>query len=81
MPTKSKTTTTFPPDPDGQNDDRACWAEVALEAFMKETRTDEEDALSDLLCDLMHWADRNGCYSFKECLRRARGMYSEETTE
>ena len=49
---------TLPPDPDGKNNDRAAWAKVALDAFMKETGTDLEDALCDLLCDLMHLSDR-----------------------
>ena len=47
-------------DPEGMNDDRAKWAQVALDAFQGETGTDDGDRLADLLCDLMHWANRNG---------------------
>ena len=68
----------LPPDPEGQNDDRALWAEAAIEAFEAETRTDREDALPDLLCELMHWCDRNG-QDFDAMLSRARGCYGEET--
>ena len=38
----------LPPDPDGQNDDRASWAETALQSFVDCTGSDQEDALSDL---------------------------------
>ena len=68
------------PDPDGKNADRAEWAETALRAFQEETGTDDEDMLADLLCDLMHWCDREG-YAFKEALRRASSHYGEETRD
>jgi hypothetical protein len=68
------------PDPDEKNADRARWAEAALICFQIETGTDDEDALADLLCDLMHWCDREG-YAFKEALRRAKSHYGEETTD
>jgi hypothetical protein len=58
------------PDPDGQNDDRAAWAGSAPLVFMQVTGTDEENALADLLADLMHWADRKG-YDFDAPLERA----------
>ena len=45
----------LPPDPDTMNVSRAGWAGAALSTFMRETGTDEEDALGDLLTDLMHW--------------------------
>ena len=70
-------TQNLPPDPDNMNDARADWAGAALSAFMQETGTDEEDALGDLLADLMHWADRNG-YEFDAALDRARGHYEAE---
>lgn len=71
----------LPPDPDGQNDDRADWAEAAIDTFMAETRTDRCDALHDLLADLMHWADRNQDLgrTFDEALETARGNYEAET--
>lgn len=78
----------LPPDPEEKNEERADWAGAALETFMCETRTDEGDALSDLLADLGHWADRNGarlssidgspCSLLSE-LRRAAFHYDEET--
>lgn len=45
---------------------------------MDTTKTDKEDALKDLLCDLMHWADRNG-FSFDAELLRGRAYYADET--
>lgn len=68
----------LPPDPEGMNDSRAEWAEEALQTFMTRTGTDREDALGDLLSDLMHWADRNGT-DFKAALRTADAHYHEET--
>lgn len=70
----------LPPDPDGQNDDRAEWADTALNAFMRVTRTDHEDAVSDLLADLMHYCDRQG-WNFEDELRRGSEHYHEETTD
>ena len=69
----------LPPDPEGKNDDRAEWAASALRDFQRSTRTDDEDALSDLLGDLMHWSDRNG-FDFDAELSRARMHYAAETT-
>jgi hypothetical protein len=68
----------LPPDPDGMNFDRAAWADKAIAAFRDATGTDTEDALSDLLADLMHWADRAG-YGFNDELDRARRHYEAET--
>ena len=44
------------------------------------TGTDYEDALGDLLCDLMHWSDRSN-FDFEAALSRARMHYEAETTE
>jgi hypothetical protein len=68
----------MPPDPEGMNDRRAEWAAAALRAFMEATGTDEENALGDLLTDMMHWADRNN-FDFDSALDRARCHYVEET--
>ena len=68
----------FPPDPDGRNAHRALWAAAALAELRRLTGADEEDAVSDLLADLMHWCDRFG-QEFPEELRRARYHYEEET--
>jgi len=70
----------LPPDPDGKNDDRAAWAGSAVGAFVQVTGTDQEDALGDLLADLMHWSDRNN-YDFGAALDRARWHYEAETAE
>ena len=67
----------LPPDPDNKND-RSAWASVALLAFMQVTGTDQEDALGDLLADLMHWADRNN-FDFDAALDRAHWHYEAET--
>jgi hypothetical protein len=68
----------LPPNPDGMNFDRAAWADKAIDAFREATGTDLEDALGDLLADLMHWADRAG-YDYDAALDRARGHYEAET--
>ncbi len=39
----------LPADPDGQNEDRARWAEAAILAFELQAGADREDALCDLL--------------------------------
>ncbi len=69
-----------PPDPENMNDDRAMWAGTAVKCFMATTGTDKDNALSDLLADLMHWADRNQ-EDFDAELNRARRAYQEETAE
>jgi len=69
----------LPPDPEHQNDDRARWAEIALLAFQRETGTDLEDALPDLLCDLIHLCDRRK-WDFETELERAQAHYQIETT-
>ncbi|MBA4062567.1 MAG: hypothetical protein C0501_02450 [Isosphaera sp.] len=69
----------LPPDPEGKNDDHAAWAGAAVARFIEVTATDEEDALGDLLADLMHWSDRNN-YDFDAALDRARLHYEAETT-
>lgn len=68
----------LPPDPDGLNRHRAAWATDAIHTFRSVTGADHEDALTDLIADLAHWADRNHM-----CMRRALAMaqmhYSAET--
>jgi hypothetical protein len=70
----------LPPDPDGQNDDRAAWAKAALLAFMAQTGADLEDSLCDLLCDLMHLSDRVP-FDFEAALQHARDHYLAETEQ
>lgn len=70
--------TTMPPDPEGLNADRATWAGYALEAFISQTGTEHCDAATDLLCNLMHLADRDGT-DFEATIERARMHYEAET--
>lgn len=59
------------------NTQRADWAGFAIAAFQSVTRTDDEDAVSDLLCNLMHYCDRNGL-DFQAELSRAASNYEAE---
>ena len=68
----------LPTDPQGRNDERALWAQIALAAFVAETSTDERNALVEFLVGVMHWCDRSG-ESFEAHLERARTLYREET--
>lgn len=53
-----------PDDPDGpKNGRRADWAETAVDAFLSATGEaggDYEDAIADLMGDLLHLADKIG---------------------
>jgi NTP pyrophosphatase (non-canonical NTP hydrolase) len=62
------------------NHDRAAWASNALESFRRETQCDYEDSLSDLLCDLMHFANLYDC-DFEAALMRARRHHQKEIYE
>lgn len=42
------------------NIDRAGFAEEAVQAFLRACRGDREDAIGDLICNLMHLADADG---------------------
>jgi hypothetical protein len=71
-------TDSLPPDIDGMNDKRAQWARATLDAFIAQTGVDNEDALGDLLCDLIHLSDREP-FDFEAALDTARGHYAAET--
>jgi hypothetical protein len=59
------------------NAERAASADAAIFAYMSRTHCDCEASLGDLLCDLMHWADK--CqFDFAEALYRARCRYNAE---
>jgi hypothetical protein len=62
------------------NAERAVSADAAIFAYMARTRCDCEDSLGDLLCDLMHWADRSRV-SFAEAFYSARCHYAAELAE
>lgn len=59
------------------NYDRANTAESAIIEFMRATNTDREDAISDLLGNLMHLCDRDKV-DFLACLNRGRYHYDAE---
>ena len=67
---------TLPPDPENMNDKRAAWAQIALNAFGDETGS---YVLRDLLCDLMHWADRSDV-DFQRELNVARNLFYRPET-
>jgi hypothetical protein len=67
------------PDPEHMNAESARCAASALRHFRRMTGADREDALGDLLCDLMHWCDRSN-FDFELALYRARRHHTEETT-
>jgi hypothetical protein len=60
--------------------ERAASADAALTAYMSRTSCDCEDCLADLLCDLMHWADK-AQVNFAEEFRRARFHYCAEVAD
>ena len=62
------------------NGERAGWARTAVDAFVADTGTDEEDALCDLLCNLMHLADFEG-WDFSSEYGRALLHYEAEQSE
>lgn len=72
---------------DPTNDDRAEWAELAIDTFAKATgmrseRNDEDDEtiLGDLLTDLRHWAAANGVDFDAICAGSAH-TFAEEVEE
>jgi len=62
------------------NNDRAAWAQVAIDAYQDATGTDDESALGDLLCDLRHWAKRAD-YDFDEYSARGLMHFEAEVEE
>ncbi len=63
------------------NADRAVWARRALATLQQDTGLTDADgldtALTDLLCDLMHFCDQAGL-EFEQNLIRAQMHYSAE---
>jgi hypothetical protein len=62
------------------NAERAASADAALKAYMSRTSCDCEDCLADLLCDLMHWADK-AWLNFAEEFDRAYFHYHAEVAD
>ncbi len=76
----SMTQTDLPPDPEGMNDTRAARAACCIQHFKCQRGTDWDDAVCDLLCDMMHFCDREG-FDFGHELERACMHYEAETTD
>lgn len=69
----------IPPDPEERNDQRAEYAEIAIAAFNEVNGDDEPSSnLSDLLCNLRHWCDRNDV-DFEQAALSAEINYNAET--
>ena len=65
------------------NEDRASWAHKALLTFMQETGQqgpDMEEALQDLITDLLHLANRKG-FNVLHLLQRATLVFCDEASE
>ena len=70
----------LPPDPEGDNDQRATSATKAVKAYQKACQVETENAVADLLVDLMHLCDRvPRLGNFDAQLLRAYDNYEEET--
>lgn len=65
---------------------RAQWARESLEVFASNTSSidnlnkDPHEVLSDLLCNLEHWARRRNV-SFDDCVARGNGHFLAEIEE
>jgi hypothetical protein len=62
------------------NLERAEWAQATLRSFQSATGADYQDALPDLLCDLLHRSDRDDV-NFEKALKTARMHYEAECEE
>lgn len=65
---------------DVTNSDRAQWAEIALATFTETVNTDREDAIADLICDLLHLARQDGLDPESQ-LERAKSNFTAEEKE
>src|SRR3954463_15922336 len=68
----------LPRDPEAGNERRAENARDALRTFVDATGSDAVDAVSDFLCNLMHFSDRYN-FDFDSELSRAEMHYHAET--
>ena len=59
---------------------RAAWADHAVQPFQIDSGTDREDAIADLLYDLMHLADEEED-DFENMLATARQNYEGEVMD
>lgn len=61
------------------NRDRARWAAEAVANFRARTGTDKEDAICDLLANLMHLCESDPSYGgFQDELTRATNLFTGE---
>lgn len=62
---------------------RAGWAKTALNLFQHDTGTDNEDAIADLVCNLMHLCkfepDKYG--DFEEQMERGKRNFEGEVND
>jgi hypothetical protein len=63
------------------NSSRAAWAQAAVNAFMAACLTDREDAIPDLIADLLHLARCDGHDDPVALLDRARMNFEAEEQE
>lgn len=79
---RERQTRAVPPDPEDMNEERAQWADEALEAFTTNTgqylAVEPADVVNDLITDIAHWCDRNKL-QLSGILIRAIEHYGEET--
>lgn len=62
------------------NEKRADWAQLAVDRFRRACSTDKEDAIADLITNLLHLADREGFDPIHQ-LERGRMNYEAEVEE
>lgn len=63
------------------NTRRAAWADVAVRAFARHVKADDDpQAVSDLLCDLGHFCDRTGL-DYLQLIVSAVGIWQAETID
>lgn len=61
-----------------RNEMRASWAQQGLDAFQLACRTDDDDAIADLICNLLHLARERGLDPLAELSRAQRNWEGEE---
>ena len=72
------------------NEMRSAWAEHALNVFTEETYygrspeqltpDDQECAVTDLICDLLHYAHSHG-FNCDDIVRRSAALFKEEVED
>lgn len=73
-----------PPDPDGENDRSAAFAQATVTEYQRATGASDVDALFGLLTCLMHLCDRRDTelgWNFEQVVQASRQIHKEETVE